>query len=134
MFWKYAANLLENIHAQVCNFIEITLRHGFFPVNLLHISRTPFYQNNYGRLLLKTLQRLYYLSISCQCSEYNIFNVFRAPLILPAKSKIWDTRKILVILYEANMWWIAYHQRTKFLLSVNLSFINGKKSYISIFN
>ena len=25
-----------------CNFIEITLRHGFSPVNLLHIFRTPF--------------------------------------------------------------------------------------------
>ena len=28
--------------ALLCNFIEITLRHGCFPVNLLHIFRTPF--------------------------------------------------------------------------------------------
>ena len=27
------------------NFIEITLRHGCSPVNLLHIFRTPFYKN-----------------------------------------------------------------------------------------
>ena len=34
------------------NFIEITLRHGCFPVNLLHISRTPFPRNTSGELLL----------------------------------------------------------------------------------
>ena len=26
----------------LCNFIEITLRHGCSPINLLHIFRTPF--------------------------------------------------------------------------------------------
>ena len=34
------------------NFIEITLRHGCFPVNLLHVFRTPFLKNASGRLLL----------------------------------------------------------------------------------
>ena len=33
-------------------FIEITLWHGCSPVNLLHISRTPFLKNTSGRLLL----------------------------------------------------------------------------------
>ena len=33
------------------NFIEITLRHGCSPVNLLHIFRTPFTKNTSGRLL-----------------------------------------------------------------------------------
>ena len=44
VFWKYAANLLENTQAKVwfqisClrNFIEIALLHGCSPVNLLHI-------------------------------------------------------------------------------------------------
>ena len=37
----------------LCNFIiEITLRHGCCPVNLLHIFRTPFPKNTYGGLLL----------------------------------------------------------------------------------
>ena len=36
-----------------CNFIKITLRHGCFPVNLLHIFRTPFHKNTFGWLLLK---------------------------------------------------------------------------------
>ena len=35
------------------NFIEIALRHGCSPVNLLHIFRTPFPQNTSGGLLLK---------------------------------------------------------------------------------
>ena len=36
----------------LCNFIEIALRHGCSPVNLLHTFRTPFYKNTYGGLLL----------------------------------------------------------------------------------
>ena len=32
--------------------IEIALRHGCSPVNLLHIFRTPFYKNTSGGLLL----------------------------------------------------------------------------------
>ena len=35
-----------------CNFTEIPLRYGYSPVNLLHIFRTSFYKNTYGRLLL----------------------------------------------------------------------------------
>ena len=34
------------------NFIEITLRHGCSPVNLLHIFRAPFPKNTAGGLLL----------------------------------------------------------------------------------
>ena len=34
------------------SFIEITLRHGCSPVNLLHIFRTHFYKNTSGGLLL----------------------------------------------------------------------------------
>ena len=34
------------------NFIEITLRRGWSPVNLLHIFRTPFPKNTSGGLLL----------------------------------------------------------------------------------
>ena len=37
----------------LCSFIEIGLRHGCSPVNLLHIFRTPFLKNTSGRLLLK---------------------------------------------------------------------------------
>ena len=36
----------------LCNFIEITLRHGCSPVTLLHIFRTAFHKNTSGRLLL----------------------------------------------------------------------------------
>ena len=36
----------------LCNFVEITLRHGCSPVNLLHILRAPFIKNTSGWLLL----------------------------------------------------------------------------------
>ena len=38
----------------LCNFIEITIRHGCSPVNLLLIFRTPFTKNTSGWLLLKS--------------------------------------------------------------------------------
>ena len=34
------------------NFIEIALRHGFSPVNLLHIFRSPFPGNTTGWVLV----------------------------------------------------------------------------------
>ena len=37
------------------NFIEIALRHGCSPVNLLHIFRSPFPENTSERLLLKSV-------------------------------------------------------------------------------
>ena len=37
----------------LCSFIEIVLRHGCSPVNLLHIFRTSFRRNTCGWLLLK---------------------------------------------------------------------------------
>ena len=36
----------------LCNFIEIALRYGCSPVNLLHIFRTPFLKKTSGRLVL----------------------------------------------------------------------------------
>ena len=39
------------------NFIEIALRHGCSPVNLLHIFRTPFLKNTSGWLLLNKLDQ-----------------------------------------------------------------------------
>ena len=38
----------------LCNFIEITFRHGCTPVNLLHAFRAPFSKNTSGRLLLNS--------------------------------------------------------------------------------
>ena len=40
------------------HFIEITLRHGCSPENLLHIFRTPFSRNTSGWLLLISVVNL----------------------------------------------------------------------------
>ena len=55
VFREYAANLQETPIPKCdlqSNFIEIALRHGCSPVNLLHIFRTPFPKNTPGWLLL----------------------------------------------------------------------------------
>ena len=36
----------------LCNFIEITVRHGCSPVNFQHSFRTPLYKSTFGGLLL----------------------------------------------------------------------------------
>ena len=48
----YQSEISKNF---LCNFAEITLRHGCFPVNLLHILRTPFPKNTYGGVFLEEL-------------------------------------------------------------------------------
>ena len=40
-----------------CDFIEIALRHGCSPVNLLHIPRTPFLKSTSEWLLLKMAEK-----------------------------------------------------------------------------
>ena len=59
VFWKYATKSQEYTHCwsaisvkQQKNFVEITLRHGCSPANLLHVFRTTFLKNLYGWLLL----------------------------------------------------------------------------------
>ena len=59
VFWKYATNSQENTHCRSAisvklqkNFVEITLRHGCSPANLLHIFRATFLKNLSGWLLL----------------------------------------------------------------------------------
>ena len=78
-----------------CDFNKIALRHGCFPVSLLHIFRTPFPKNISGRLLLdlsknqkQQNQSDVFLNFSC-----DFFNSFmrRAVIIQkPVQSKSMD--------------------------------------------
>ena len=45
--------------AKQSNFIEITLRHGCCPVNLLHIFRTPFIKNTLTGCFSHSFQTLH---------------------------------------------------------------------------
>ena len=58
--WLFPISQWRNLKKQslVFNFIEIALRHGYSPVNLLHISRIPFLKNTSGRLRLSFLRYL----------------------------------------------------------------------------
>ena len=51
----------------LCNFIEITLLHGWSTVNLLRFSGTPFMKNTYGGLPLDiyTIRRNTQFLVSC---------------------------------------------------------------------
>ena len=49
----YKCYLYYKYFHHICNFIKITLRHEYSPVNLLPTFRTPFAKNTFGRLLLK---------------------------------------------------------------------------------
>ena len=49
-----------------CNFIEIILLHGCSPINLLHITKTPFLKNTSEWLLMKGYDNLFN---SCICNK-----------------------------------------------------------------
>ena len=65
---------------------DFTLRHGFSPVKLLHIFRTPFTKNNPGWLLLsliKALLQSYFLRILFRFNQVAIlFSGFPGHLFL----------------------------------------------------
>ena len=50
----------------LCNFIEIILRHGCSPVNLLCIFRTSFYKNTSEGLLLVMIIQKIVLIVKCR--------------------------------------------------------------------
>ena len=67
--WKRYSESMQQIYRRtrcrsvisiklLCNFIEITFRHGCFPINLLHIFRTSFPKNTSKQLLLHMLKLL----------------------------------------------------------------------------
>ena len=51
------------------NFIEIKFWHGCSPVNLMHIFRTPFPKNTYGRLLLIQFSSSINYLVYCSCFD-----------------------------------------------------------------
>ena len=120
MFRKYTTNLQENTRAvawfQWCcsNFIEIALRYACSPVNLLHIFRTPFPKNIFGRLLLPLIKfkkcpqvihiltfwfifslRKCMLTIKMQCQEYKLPGL----LILSSENKFFFVTYLFVSLF-----------------------------------
>ena len=120
MFRKYTTNLQENTRAvawfQWCcsNFIEIAFRYACSPVNLLHIFRTPFPKNIFGRLLLPLIKfkkcpqvihiltfwfifslRKCMLTIKMQCQEYKLPGL----LILSSENKLFFVTYLFVSLF-----------------------------------
>ena len=66
----------------LCNFIEITLWHVCSPVNLLNISRTPFYKKASGRLILQLSHKAPFKSFYLGLNR--VFGVLACSRALPA--------------------------------------------------
>ena len=94
MFWKYALNLLYCDFNEVALAIEITLRHGCSPVNLLHIFRTTFLNNTSGRLLLKCVFR-------SSVVEFNNTETCKPVILKWFQSKV---QPYLGLRHESNIW------------------------------
>ena len=117
-----------NFDKLLCNFIQITLRHGCSPVNLLHIIRTPFPNNTSGGLLLFLWMWFYNPSRSAACvykCQQRLYS-FKSPRI---KLKF---IKFLVKKYRwvNNFWFLItcknqYHvSNVNHIFSSNCSFSN----------
>ena len=78
----------------LCNFIDIVLRHGCSPVNLLHIFRTPFLQNTSGWLLLLVI------SSECFSAQYRLLGKFSLITFSPISALLTQPRKIIKVTFE----------------------------------
>ena len=78
------------------SFIEITLWHGYSPVNLMHIFRTPFLKNTLGWLLLyltectfgmyrNACSQMFYRTVNQKCFSKLIGKLLRRPVTLMEK-------------------------------------------------
>ena len=82
------------------NFIEIALRHGCFPVNLLHIFRAPFLQNTSGWLVLYNDN--VHLLHCCRKMTLNFYHTSTVTDILPSFCKTLEINTAFPIILESN--------------------------------
>ena len=115
MFWKYAANLQENTRVEVywnrtsqSNLIEIALRHGCSPANLLHIFRTPFPKNISRGLLLSVVTTYFYLSNLLR-KVWNLKDLKRKRFMLT--ENVFNNIIVLVIIFFCQRW--CYFSKSK---------------------
>ena len=88
----------------LCNFIEITHRHGWSPLTWLHIFRIPFVKNTSGWLLLTIAQFTYRIGFSMilvQITAGKIFKKFKKYMTLISLSESTDKMRIFqhILLY-----------------------------------
>ena len=93
VFWKYAANLQENTHAEVrfglsCKqlYWNRTSARVCSPVNLPHIFRTTFLKNTSGWLLLKIF--------FCENNNFGVYGLFFRILVMYYECYIWYHTKL----------------------------------------
>ena len=72
----------------LCNFIEIALRHGYSPVNLLHILRTLFPRNTSVGLHLDAGNPVWTSKLCAQINEKQFIK------LLMKKSHLFKSQKI----------------------------------------
>ena len=97
--------LQENTHAEVWSNhsvlgFEITLRHGCFPVNLLHIFKIHFPKNISGGLLLYNCVRLKNISSKYLWLSKNTSK--KRPLVFPYSFEISDETHVKLLKYFKN--------------------------------
>ena len=86
VFWIYAAGehpcrSMISIKL-ICNFIEITLSHGYCHVNLLYIFRTPFPTNTSGDLILNKKNLFKINNEDTKTTSLRVIDVAVVPLLL----------------------------------------------------
>ena len=80
----------------LCNFIEITLRHGYSPVNLLHIFRTLFPKNTSWWLLLNRV------------AQQNIFGCISKHMKKDRTWSLWRSTIIFIIFWDFLMFYQVF--------------------------
>ena len=115
IYRKHPCRSVSSVKLQT-NFIEITVPHGCFPVNLLHICRNAVLTNTYGELLLQICVPYFSIQIRVKFGLFsNIFltsSMFSsewAALRIP-ESSLFLFRLVSCEWYFVNFCWIVFLQ------------------------
>ena len=128
LFWKYATKSQENTNCrsaisvkQQKNFVEITLRHGCSPANLLHVFRTTFLKNLSGWLLLD-------ICTSQASSTFSKMSFWDFPWVMLSHPSNWLARfKIFAMPFILlTRWCCCFLRQDNNLSKLNLFCINSQ--------
>ena len=111
------------------NFIEISLRHGCFSVNLLDISRTP--RNTSGLLLLNFTVLVFF--------QAAFFLYFRNILVVIFEKDFYSNNQTLfadhasLLNHKAKAWWWIQLQEETAITLTKISFMHEHKENYEFF-
>ena len=121
-------NFICNFIDLLCNFIEITLRHGCYPVNLPHIFRTPFAKNTLDScfcavLLMSTLFCKALIKVTlCWGHDETTLNLYQRFAMLKIQCRILlHLQRRISVIHNVGSRWSTTLKQNWFEVEINVA-------------